>query len=450
MRRKDSTEATVEKVELKTELDALKPIEPKDVIDFEVNEEAEAIKDEMEVLKIFLKLNDYKWGVNRFLKGKGFQVLKDDDWKEYFLKDWTIVKDLMTEVFNKLYANKSAYIKRWDYVLFGEIQIRPYKVKVCTKYGNIELPSMSVDWTTIYFPRDNVLSTDELETYRMYNQKNQDYNKMELEKKIMADLISYTQLWTKTLEQSSELIERIKSDLSSLWTVKYCGFKDWKITLDFPYRMGTDNSKHYYPMVLPPFKIIIDFKNKNISLQWEHPHNLGGSPCLWWELTRIKDQCFKDKDIHWLVVAMAQFWNSFTSNDCGHWDRDPSRCLIRHIRDKGLSFNDLLEIKEVPFEEIFKSIAFYDVNRFTYHYPEFVEKCKDESFLKMLLGAVNKDNQYHLLRWLWYSDGDIKVYRETWTLKNEVKETGGFSHWEYFDDDYDYEDEDDWEEEDDD
>jgi hypothetical protein len=60
MRRKDSTEATVEKVELKTELDALKPIEPKDVIDFEVNEEAEAIKDEIEVLKIFLKLNDYK------------------------------------------------------------------------------------------------------------------------------------------------------------------------------------------------------------------------------------------------------------------------------------------------------------------------------------------------------------------------------------------------------
>jgi hypothetical protein len=39
-----------------------------------------------------------------------------------------------------------------------------------------------------------VLSTDELEAYKMYNQKNQDYNKMELEKKIMADLISYTQL----------------------------------------------------------------------------------------------------------------------------------------------------------------------------------------------------------------------------------------------------------------
>ena len=38
MRRKDSTEATVEKVELKTELDALKPIEPKDVIDFDVND----------------------------------------------------------------------------------------------------------------------------------------------------------------------------------------------------------------------------------------------------------------------------------------------------------------------------------------------------------------------------------------------------------------------------
>jgi hypothetical protein len=60
MRKKNSTEATVEKVELKTELDGLKPIEPKDVIDYEVNEEAEPIKDPMEVLKILLKLNDYK------------------------------------------------------------------------------------------------------------------------------------------------------------------------------------------------------------------------------------------------------------------------------------------------------------------------------------------------------------------------------------------------------
>jgi hypothetical protein len=79
-----------------------------------------------------------------------------------------------------------------------------------------------------------------------------------------------------------------------------------------------------------------------------------------------------------------------------------------------------------------------------------VEKCKDESFLKMLLGAINKDNQYHLLRWLWYSDEDIKGYRESWTLKKEVKQTSGFSHWEYFDDDYDYDDEDYDEEEDDD
>jgi hypothetical protein len=38
----------------------LKPIEPKDVIDYTVDETAEPIKDPLEVLKILLKLNDYK------------------------------------------------------------------------------------------------------------------------------------------------------------------------------------------------------------------------------------------------------------------------------------------------------------------------------------------------------------------------------------------------------
>lgn len=60
MKRANSTEATVEKVELKTELDSLKPIEPKDVIDFKVDEEAPAVEDPIEILKIFLKLNEYK------------------------------------------------------------------------------------------------------------------------------------------------------------------------------------------------------------------------------------------------------------------------------------------------------------------------------------------------------------------------------------------------------
>ena len=87
--------------------------------------------------------------------------------------------------------------------------------------------------------------------------------------------------------------------------------------------MGTDNSWDYHPMVLAPLTININFKSRSISMDWNHPHNLGWSPCLGWTLSRLKDECFREKDIYGLVVGMAQFWNSFTSRDCGHWDRDP-------------------------------------------------------------------------------------------------------------------------------
>lgn len=453
MRRKNSTEATVEKVQLTTELDGLKPIEPKDVIDYEVDDTAEPIKDPMEVLKILLKLNDYKWGIKKFLQWRKYQVLTDEDGKSYFFKDGHIVDDIILDVIQLMYGWKSAYIKRWDYVLYGDVNIRPYKITVCTKFGNIELPALSVDWTTIYFKRNDCLTPDEMEAYRMYNQKSEDFNKLELEKKIMADLITYSQLWTKTLEDCSELIERIKTSLESIWTVKYCGWRNWVMTLDFPLRMGTDNSWVYHPMVLAPLSIYIDFKNRSIRMDWNHPHNIGGSPCLGWTLSRLKDECFREKDIYGLVVGMAQFGNSFTSEDCGHNDRDPSKQLIRYLN--GYNLNSILEWKEVPFEEIFRTVAFYDVNRFTFHYEEFKEKCKDWNFVKPLLGVLSRENQRWFLRALGYTAEEVPVILEEHKFPDRkpeldrwIRADGGF--FSSSDDDYEEDDWDDEEEEDED
>lgn len=447
MKRANSTEATVEKVELKTELDSLKPIEPKDVIDFKVDEEAPAVEDPIEILKIFLKLNEYKWWLKKFLKARWYQILKDENDKEIVIRDWQIVKDLVYDIFDRLYNHKSAFIKRWEYVLFGEVVVRDYKIKVCTKFGNVMFPNMTVDWTTIYFPRNNVLSSDELEAYKMYNQKKEDYNKMELEKKIMADLIAYSQLWTKTLEESSELIDRIKKDLEAIGTVEYCGFKNGEFIIKFPFRMGTDNSKKYAPMVLSPLEIRINFKDKYIHTMGEHPHNLWWSPCLWGELARLKDQCFRDWDIHWIIIGMTQFWNSFTSDDCGHWDRDPACCLRRYI--SWMSFEEILAIK-IPFEEIFRTIARYDINRFTYKYTAFVDKCKeDKDFLRLLLWVLSREWQYYLLKWLGFTEDEVAKYRQDWSLdKEDIQITSGYRFDEWFNEDGDdYEE--DWDEDED-
>lgn len=449
MRKKNSTEATVEKVELKTELDWLKPIEPKDVIDYTVDETAEPIKDQLEVLKILLKLNDYKGWVNKFLQGKKYQVLTDGDGKNYFFREWRLVNDIVYDIVNLMYGWKSAYVKRWDYVLYGDIEVRPYKIVVCTKYGNIELPALTVDGTTIYFKWNDCLSRDEMEAYKMYNQKTEDYNKLELEKKIMADLISYTQLGTKSIEDCGELVSRIKSSLESLGTVEYCGWKNGVMELKFPMRMGTDNDGEYHPMVLAPLTIWIDFRNRNIRMDGEHPHNLWGSPCLWWALSRLKDECFREKDIYGLVIGMAQFWNSFTSTDCGHWDRDPSKKLIRYLSN--FSFDTILSWDKVPFVEIFRTVAFYDINWFTYRYPEFVEKCKDFEFVKPLLSVLSPENKSRFLQALGYTSAEAKEIIEKWafpeketTIKTGIRADG----WYFGPDEDDYEEEDYDEEED--
>lgn len=444
MRKKNSTEATVEKVELKTELDGLKPIEPKDVIDYEVNEEAEPIKDPMEVLKILLKLNDYKGWVSKFLQGKKYQVLTDGDGKSYFFREWRLVGDIIYDIVNLMYGWKSAFIKRWDYVLYGDCEVRPYKIVVCTKYGNIELPALTVDGTTIYFKWNDLLTRDEMEAYRLYNQKKEDYNKLELEKKIMADLISYSQLGTKSIDDCGELIEKIKSALSSLGTVEYCGWRNGTMELKFPMRMGTDNDWIYHPMVLAPLTIYIDFKNRNIRMEWEHPHNLGGSPCLGWTLSRLKDECFREKDIYWLVIGMAQFWNSFTSRDCGHWDRDPSKKLIRYLSNYNL--DTILSWDKVPFVEIFRTVAFYDINWFTYHYQDFKEKCKDWEFLKPLLAVLNKDNKLLFLRALGYTNEEAKdIVKDEKLPEKETQVSTGLRWDEWFfsgdEDDEDYDEE---------
>ena len=445
-------EQTISKVELKTELDWLKPLEPKEAIDFEINEDEEPITDPMETLKILLKMNWYTRWISQFLKTNKYQVYTGADWKQIFVKDGRIVEDIVEDVVRLKYWGQYAYIKKNDMALYGAVMIRPYKIKILTQYGAVMLPELSVDWTVVYFKWDKCLSGDEIETYRLYNEKKRDFNRLELEKKIMADLITYSQMGAKTIEESSELIERIKATLESIWTVEYVWFNNWKLKLKFPFRLWVDNSGEYNPMVLAPLEITIDFTDKNIRMSGYHPHNLWGSPCLWGELARLKDQCFRDRDIYGFVVGMAQFGNSFTSNDCGWQDRDPSKQLMYHLQ--GMSFHEVLAIKEVRFVDIFRTIAFYDVNRFVYNMPWFKEKCEDIEFLKPLLDSLTRDeNKTRLLRALWYEYSEIDEFFKTNVLPSRQTEIVRWIHSdEWFFDDRDgddYDDEEDWDEDED-
>jgi hypothetical protein len=63
-----------------------------------------------------------------------------------------------------------------------------------TPYGRIVMPIVCVDDTPMFFKKTGLLSQEQVETYELYNNKTEDFDRLEMEKKIMADLISYSQI----------------------------------------------------------------------------------------------------------------------------------------------------------------------------------------------------------------------------------------------------------------
>ena len=362
MRKADGTEATLTKhsVEMESDIKEWKPLEPKELVDWEPGEKE--ITDPRETVAVLLKLSNYEQTPEEWFAENWYEVLKNKDWEVrlFCVNSWGIETDPVKRCIQILYGNKYAYLKKWEFELYGPVDIKRYVRKLATPYGYITIPIITVDNTAVLFDSHWCLTDGEKSTYELYNNKTYDYDAMELEKKIMSDLILYSTLGQKDMEQSKGIFEKIKKECENTGVLKKITFKDGIFTLDFDWRIWFDTAKKEKPMVFPPFTVKIDFVRKNLSLNWWHPHRWQGGFCLGGELTKIRDNCFKNKDIYWLVMWMVQFWQEWNSTDVGHWDRHPWRCIINTWNDWLFSGIDDLPVSkaEIIFTVLEASITY--------------------------------------------------------------------------------------------
>ena len=368
MKKKWTTELTVKKNKTKmtSEIEAGKPLEPKEVKDYECPDiEIDSPK---ETLEAILKLSGEDKSIEDWLKEKNYTIWSDSDWNQIILdSNQQIIRDIVYEYLYNTYSWRYAYLKKGNQELYWQVSIRNYKSILNSPYGRIHMPLLMVDSTPVFFDKKWLLTEEEKNCYELYNNKDTLFDQMELEKKIMHDLILYTTNSNKTLEQSKDLFERIKEQCETVGTIDKIEFKNWVMRIYFGWRLAKDSSWKYGWLPLPPFDISIDFINKSIICNWEHPHNMHPSPCLWGELTRIKDSCFRDKDIYWLTMGMIEFGNSWTSTDADHTAREPGACIRNFIvHSDSLQSWEWLSNLPIDLKDIIKTVSRYDSSFFAW------------------------------------------------------------------------------------
>ena len=354
----DDTEAVVKKVALETDIEVGEPLQPKEVVEYDCPDKD--ITSQQEVFDCILKMSGDNRTVEQYLTENEYKTWEDKDWNVILTdRRGDIVRDIVMDNLMENYNWKWAYLKKGYRELFGRVSVDNYNSICKTPYWRVEMPMLCVDNVPVFFNKDYILTEEQRNIYRLYNQKTEDFDRMELERKIIWDLIRYSQLGTKTMQDCKDIIERVIKDCEAVGTVRKVSFKNMVFVIEFDWRMVTDTDKSFRPRLLPPFQIRIDFVNNNIQCNWEHPHNLHPNPCLWGTLTGIRDKCFRDRDMHWLVMAMVEFGNAWTSSDAAHTAREPAQCLMRYYWDN-LSAEELKEMfenKDIPFVEFWDTVA---------------------------------------------------------------------------------------------
>lgn len=413
-RRRNSTEATVKRVAMTSDIKVGEPLKPEEVIEYKTPDKE--IKDQIEAFDCILKMAGVNKTVKEMFTEKGWTEWTNDKGEKMVMDNsWRIARDYVRRFLEDSYWNKWAYIKKWDKELFWKVFIRPYDSFMNTPYGKVLCPLMTVESVPAFFPVSKLLSREQVQTYELYNNKTEDFDKREMEKKIMSDLIAYSQIWVKWIADCKAIFDRIQSECEKIWVVKSIKFDNGIFYIDFDWRMIVDSSGDYKPRVAPPFRLMINFKDKYIECSWEHPHNLHPDPCLWGILSQVRDKCFKSWDIYWLVMWMVQFWNQWTSTDAGGTDREPWHCLRRHL--DWMSVNVEKTIMELPVTLSDMVETLTDIQNENYFLMRdsrgwFKQKLDDEDFVNILLAKIGKAPLQNIFAcaYLDWSDKDEAKY----------------------------------------
>lgn len=331
MRKKSWTDATaVEKKEMETNFPTLE-IEP---VDVQVVENDTIIEDESEVLKTLIKLSGIETTVDDFIKEQGYKLCTDNEWKKFFLWGQSICHPVR-EFLYRYYAWRKAYVKVWDRVLYWNVEIWDYDdYELQTSEWILVMPSVAINGEYVFFPAKALLSSEEAWIYELYKQYGVDVSEKDrLEKLLMETMMKLSALWNdRSIKETSWFMKDIVEYCQNSWMVDRLSIQDWKLVIDFGWRMWKDMS-WVQDCILPPCRLMADFVH--MSVKWSeqlHPHILESwNLCLGAELTEIVGNCIRNKNLKWIVEALVQFAWCFTSSDCHFADfRSPAWCLSRY------------------------------------------------------------------------------------------------------------------------
>lgn len=314
-------------------------------------------------LKALFELSWVEETVEDFLKRVHLQkATLDDGTVLYVDTEGRVPIEPVKAFLNDYYDRKWAYLRTPTWDLYGQITIGGMW-EMQTEKGIIEMPTVSVNWQKVFFPISAILTAEEKGLYEIYkdfwtavNQKDS------LEKEIMGLLIRLSSLsdWTDIVD-SNQFVKEITDFCRWVGTVKKLSLVDWQLNIDFAWRYAKDTDWSGYEFtVLPPCSVFIDIPNHRVrGGRTYHPHILSNRElCMGWVLTDIVNKCMASKSMKWLVEAMVQFWNSYTSSDC--WlvnnDRSPSACVFRYLYEWEINQLSDLPVKAT---DIVKTLLVY-------------------------------------------------------------------------------------------
>lgn len=411
----DSTEATVKKVALETDIEVKEPLKPNEVANYDCPDKD--ITSQREVFDCILKMSEYDWTVEDYFERNEFKSWEDWDWNVIITdKRGDIVRDIVMDYLMENYNWKYAYLNNNWRELYWRVQVDRYNSICKTPYWRVEMPMLTVWGVPVFFPTKWLLNEEQRYVYEMYNNKTEDFDRMELERRIVWDLIRYSQLGTKTVEDCKAIVDRIVNECKNVWTITKVGFRDFVFRIDFGWRLVTDTDKQYWYRVLPPFTIKIDFVNHTIECEWEHPHNLHPRPCLWGTMTDLRDRCFRDRDLYWLVMGMVEFWNAWTSSDAGNTSREPGCCCINWINDRGFDWViAILNEWIIKFVDLWDTISDTNGKYFLRHTDRrksyFLEQLENEELVREMIQRRGEE---------FMKDIFVSAYSDNEEKKNEM------------------------------
>jgi len=312
------------------------------------------------VFEKLVKLSGIDSTPEEVIKDLWFEKFTNSLWE---LKFWSEGDRLLEDWFwlclrflQRNYHRRRAYVKVGDREIYWLVSVGWRRFHMKTPEWTLIMPSMCIADTFtgenkyVFFPMSALLKEEEQALFELYKTTRPSSDTSQLEMQIMSLLEKLTMARSQkpTISETNNVFSDIEEMCRTSWTIKRVSVQEWKLILEFGWRVVMDTDREFNGMVLPPVKLIIDLRN--YTVRWNdtfHPHILSDySLCMGWRLTDLVQNCIANRDLKTLVGWMIDFGNSWTSSDAEGGDREPADCILRYFNRVWIDWNDVPVDKE--------------------------------------------------------------------------------------------------------